>query len=173
MSSGLIPIQSITLSAPATSVTFSGIPQTYTDLVLRFSARTDNSGFNGLAPITVNSLTAGYSTTFLEGSGSTAASGRVSSAAQWLYGAGTTSGGTSTANTFSSNEAYIPNYTGSTYKPVSAFGVSESNVTNGVYIHAIAHLLSNTAAITSLTITGNGANLLTGCTFHLYGIKNT
>lgn len=171
MAATYIPITSITLSASAASVTFSGIPQTYTDIVIRYSARTTNASFVGLSPITINSISSGYSNTVLEGNGSTANSSRSSSAANWNYGAGVTNGAGATANTFSSNEMYIPNYANGAYKVAGSFGVTEGNVANGVYMEAVASLLQNTAAVSSVTISGGGYDFVAGSTFHLYGIK--
>jgi hypothetical protein len=53
------------------------------------------------------------------------------------------------------------------------FGAGESNSTTIPYITATAGLLSQTAAITSLTITPAGGNFVSDSSFHLYGISNT
>jgi hypothetical protein len=153
-------IQAQTLASSAASVTFSSIPATYTDLVLRVSARNTTSseifdfGFNG--------VTTNQSSTYLNGSGSAATSAQYT-----LYNRSNPS--TSTASTFSNSEIYIPNYAGNTNKPVSMVGANENNGTT-IYMNTVAGLWSSTAAITSITCT---APFATGSSFYLYGIKNS
>ena len=167
-------IASNTLSSSAASVTFSAIPNTYTDLVLRVSAR-DNAGTieNNLL-VTVNSITSGYSRTILRGWGGSPAveSIRNTSLANYNFASGVNATGT-TSNTFSSVEIYIPNYAGSANKVASGFQVVESNQGTGVPITVMAGLLSNTAAITDLGIRSNAGDLVSGSSFFLYGIKNS
>ena len=68
------PISTQTLGTAPTTVTFSSIPQTYTDLVLVFNSKSTTLNYPYL---TVNSDTgANYSRTYLAGSGSAATSGR-------------------------------------------------------------------------------------------------
>ena len=166
-------ISSNVLSSSAASVTFSAIPSTYTDLVLRVSARSDAAGLTqDNIWITFNGVGSGYSTTALTGNGSAASSNSTSSATIIRAYNGANSNG-ATANSFGSAEIYIPNYAGSTAKPVSSFGVSETNSATS-YLSATAGLSSATAAITSImTMTGNGSNWLAGSSFYLYGIKNS
>jgi hypothetical protein len=164
-------IASNTLSSSAASVTFSAIPATYTDLVLRLSARGTTSGEQESLGITFNSDTStNYSRISLVGTGSSALSlsgtGEVN-----LLGLG--NGSTSTSNTFSNSEHYIPSYTVSQKKPISAFLVYENNATSA-RIHPTASLWQGTAAITSMTITPqSSANIASGSSFFLYGIKNS
>ena len=143
-----------------TSVTFSSIPQTYTDLVILASGRATNGsiiatfqlGFNGVT-------TATYSSTWLQGDGVTASSSRNQSNEIAL---GFTSGGGSTANTFGSSEIYIPNYTNSTNnKQISNFTVSENNSTTA-YLTASAGLSRNAAAVSSVTIYFGGNTIASG-----------
>ena len=169
-------ISSNTLSASAASVTFSSIPSTYTDLVLRINARTDEAGatesqffieYNG-------SSTAVYSNTRLRGSGSAAASLRNSNEAYIRVPDGTP-GNSATSNTFSNTEIYIPSYTASQNKPSSIIAMAENNTTTA-YMDAEAGLWSNTAAITSVRIFANAfssINFVSGSSFFLYGIKNS
>ena len=172
MANTYVLIASNTLSASAASVTFSSIPSTYTDLVVRWSARSDVGGSADNIGVTLNGTTANYSATELRGNGSTAISGRTSSAAQFNLNVSVPSSGY-TANTFSNNELYIPNYTSSTNKPVSAFNVSENNATTGID-NVFALLWSNTASINSISFFSlNSANFVSGSNFYLYGIKNS
>ena len=164
-------IQAQTLASTAASVTFSAIPATYTDLVLRWSARTTAAGTAERVDITFNGSATGYSSTRLQGNGTAASSGRLSSQpaipSYWFNAA------SSTATTFSNSELYIPSYTASQNKPMSEFNVMENNATLA-YTMALADLWSNTAAITSMTLTdGSGGSFAIGSSFYLYGIKSS
>ena len=166
-------ISSNVLASSAASVTFSAIPSTYTDLVIRYSGRTDRTGIPGYLKMTFNGTSSVYSDTGLNGNGATASSNRNTAQADFqIYYMHDSDG--ATANTFGSAEIYIPNYAGSSYKPVSAFGVGENNATTA-YIGADASLFSSTAAITSIALAEVQAsrNWLAGSSFYLYGIKNS
>jgi hypothetical protein len=167
-------ISSNVLSSSAASVTFSAIPATYTDLVLRYSARTTEAGPNELIIYTLNGNTgSNYSTTTLIGNASTATSNRTTSAAN--IRAGWQDGDTATSNTFGSAEIYIPSYTASQNKPTGNFSVAENNSagTADTYINTNAGLFRITDAITSITLTPiNGTNFKSGSSFYLYGISN-
>lgn len=164
-------ISSNVLSSSAASVTFSSIPATYTDLVVRYSARTISGGTSDAPELTINGSSASdYSTTRLFGTGSSASSSRYSNFAYW-YAFGTNGGG-STSDTFGSNEIYIPSYTASQNKAASQFGIFENNAT-AAGINALAYLYRNTAAISSLTLSFTYTSFASGSSFYLYGIKNS
>lgn len=160
-------------SSGTTSVTFSSIPQTYTDLALRISYRGNNAGsWQGFLSLRPNSVS-GTSNTYLTGTGSSAQSFRSTQFYSILENTGTYSADSlvNTANTFSSIEWYIPNYTGTATKQISGFGVSEENAT-GTYMSVSANYSSSTSAITSLLLRDlNG--MYAGSSFYLYGIKNS
>lgn len=165
-------ISSNVLTSSAASVTFSSIPSTYTDLVVRWSARSDVGGSADNIGIQLNGVTSSYSSTELRGNGSTVISGRSSSAAQWNQNVSVPSSAY-TANTFSNNELYIPSYTVSQNKPTSAFNTSENNSTTAI-INVFAHLWQNNATVSQIQFFSlNGANFVTGSSFYLYGIKNS
>ena len=80
MAANFVLLEKITVGAAgASSVTFSGIPQTgYTDLVVKVSARGDNTLYGGIGSnnfVSFNGSTANFSGKYLEGSGTTATSG--------------------------------------------------------------------------------------------------
>lgn len=165
-------ISSNTLSSSAASVTFSSIPSTYTDLVLRISGRTDAAGTTSSGYIQINSVTSTYSYTFIRGDGSSATSGNDSASYAGFYIGGIDGGG-ATSSTFSNQEIYIPSYTASQAKPVGQISSMETNATTA-YTFGIAGLCSSTAAISSLTVNLNGGvNFVSGSSFYLYGIKNS
>ena len=163
-------IASNTLTTSAASVTFSSIPATYTDLVLRWSARCDTTTEN--VDIQLNAATTNYSLTYLDGYGSSGtASGRLTTGLVGIRVYGMTNSN-NTANTFGSAEFYLPNYANSTNKPNSTFAVTETNGTVAL-IQAVAGLRSNTDAVSSLKLATGSGNFVSGSSFFLYGIKNS
>ena len=166
-------ISSNVLSGSAASVTFSSIPSTYTDLVLKYSARSDYSNYYEWVKIVLNNdTTTNYSETYINGTGSAANSNRTSSDNYFerMYGA---TANTATSNTFGNTEVYIPNYTSTSAKPLSSFGTTENNAT-GAYINADAMLYRGSSGITRIDISpALGTNWLSGSSFYLYGIKNS
>ena len=164
-------ITSQTLTGNAASVTLGSggtIPQTYTDLLLKISARSDVGRASGgfTAYVYLNGNTSSLTNTQLRGTGSSvfSYSGQTNS----LF----VDASDDTSNTFGNTEVYIPNYTSSNNKSFSVDGVEETNGSL-VYSSINANLWSNTAAITSITITPLSGNLISGSTFYLYGIKNS
>lgn len=171
MASTYTLITSQTLSASATSVTFSSIPSTYTDLVLKCSTRDTQVGsMNGTLNFTLNGNTSTvYSTTYVEGYSASAASGRRSSQTA-MYVQNLDSSG-NTANTFTNIEIYIPSYTAAQNKPFSVSVAAQDNSANSTD-SAYAGLFSSTTAISSITIPAT-SQFAAGSSFYLYGIKNS
>jgi hypothetical protein len=165
MPENYILLERTELNASAASVTFANIPQTgYTDLKIVMSARTNKSAVNENVFLSFNGSTANFSARWMFGDGS----GVGNSTTARIAGFG--NGNTATANTFGSSSFYIPNYTSSTNKSYSSDAVLETNATTA-YAGLIAGLWSNTAAITSITLTPEtGPNFLANSTFSLYGI---
>lgn len=157
-------IASTTLSAAAANIEFTNIPQGYTDLKLVVSTRPDSSGSADLN-VYFNNSTTGYTTRRLLGTGSSVISD-TQAPSQLREQAPTY-----TANTFSSGELYIPNYTSSNNKSHSGDSVSENNATSAIQM-LTAGLWSNTAAITSIKIENYtaGNNFAKHSTATLYGI---
>ena len=158
-------IETKTLGTAAASIEFTSIPQTYTDLVVLFSARTNRANHQDFILIRPNSLTSGLSARRLFGNGSSSFSFTDTVA----YG-GNATGDTATSNTFGNSMCYIPNYTGSTAKSFSLDGAAENNATD-TGIGITASLSTTTAAITSLLFLPEvGTTILAGSTASLYGI---
>ena len=149
------------------SVTFLNIPQNYTDLVVKGSARSTQAFTSSELYVQFNGTTTEYSDKYVFGTGSAAASGTGLST---KISTGIISAASNTADTFGSLDFYIPNYTGSAYKSVSTDVVQETNATAS-HAWMAAGLWSNTSPITSLTLT-TGNNFAQYSTFHLYGIKS-
>lgn len=168
-------IETITLGSDAASVTFSAIPQTYTDLKMLCSLRCTRVGSGtdqGAVLLKFNNISGGgvYSSRMLRGSGTAASSLNTGTGYDGVY-IGECASASNTANTFTSGEVYIPNYTGNTQKPVSVTMTSENN-TAFAFMECVAGLWTGTAAATSLTIAEhNGTNYVSNSSFSLYGIK--
>lgn len=165
-------IASNVLGSSAASVTFSSIPSTYTDLVLRISARADTTGPKNLGFTFNTDTSTNYSQTYVQGDGSAASSGRFSTQATNRVMNAIT-GTDYTSNTFGSVEIYIPDYLSSANKPNSAFGTTENDSTSST-ISATANLWRGTTAINQIVLAlGGGGNFISTSSFYLYGIKNS
>lgn len=156
------PIATTTANGSSSSVTFSSISGTYTDLRIVVNS-TNNSGSNYGLFVRFNSDTgSNYSFTRLYGDGSSATSNNGSSTAYGTIG-WTTSG---TLATFTAD---LNNYSNTTtYKTLLARGSSSVS-----RVGAFVSLWRSTSAITAIEIYNeSGANFTSGSTFTLYGIKS-
>lgn len=163
-------ISSTTVGAGgASSIDFTSIPSTYTDLLILASTRSSRSGsFAGNMRIKFNTSTSNLTGRTLRGiSGS--ADSFSTTAVEWSAPAATV-----TANTFGNASFYFPNYAGSTNKSVSVDSVIEDNSSN-IFNYLTTGLWSITSAITGLSLYPNdaGAVIEQYSTAYLYGIKNS
>jgi hypothetical protein len=151
----------------AASVTFSSIPQTFTDLKVVCSVRGTYVGPGNSQSISLNGSSANFTGRYLQGAGS----GTPSSGTSTQY-VGDINAANSTANTFNNSEIYIPNYTSSNNKSISVDSVTENNATTA-YATLVAVLWSNTAAINSITLTNDTGTYVEFSEFTLYGISSS
>lgn len=169
MANTMKALQTVTVGAGgASSITFSSIPQTYTDLVVKVSPRNTGSGAGDSSfLIEFNGSSSSYTGKTLYSNGSSVSSFNETTPS--IYGNVVSSW---TANAFGNNEIYIPNYTSSNYKSFSADGVGENNATRAdASLGAL--LWSNTAAITSITVKSYASfNFAQYTTATLYGVFN-
>jgi hypothetical protein len=164
-------ITSQTLGTAAASVTFSAIPGTYKDLILKASIRSDQGSINTDVLISYNAVGGtSYSRTWLQGNGAAATSGRTANTSSTNV-LNSAVGNGATSNTFSNWELYLPSYTASQNKPYNAFAVGETNATTA-YIVNVAGLFRNTSAITSILLEPGGGNFVSGSSFYLYGLAS-
>ena len=176
MGYGEFLIGSVTVgSGGASTIDFSSIPSTYTDLCLKFSLRTDNSGSTyDEMKLTFNSSGGtAYSERVLYGTGAAVGSAGRSSQAYNQYGI--VNGGGATTNAYGNGEIYIPNYAGGNNKSYSLDSVQETNATTA-YIYLDAGLWANTSTINQITlapINGASPKYTQYSTAYLYGIKNS
>jgi hypothetical protein len=158
-------ISSVTLGSAASSIDFTSIPATYTDLLVSVSARGSTAGVIENIVIQFNGATTQFTDRLLSGNGSAAQSDNDTNIRVKMPAA------TATASTFGNAYFYVPNYAGSTNKSVSVDAVTENNATLAVS-QLSAALWSNTAAITSVKIKADAGNLVQYSTAYLYGISN-
>ena len=153
------PIATQTLGSSGT-VTFSSIPSTYTDLVLivngSWATPSDDGFYIQLGNGSIDTGT-NYSTTYLYGTGSSAASGRESNQAGMQLGRAGTSNSTSIIS--------IQNYSNTTtYKT----GLGRGNNPSSLVITSVG-LWRSTSAVNILKV---NTTFNAGSTFTLYGISS-
>jgi len=159
-----VPIATQTLGSSASTVTFSSIPQTYTDLicVTQNTSLTNNPSYVYIYAQFNGDTGNNYSTTSLSGDGSSATSHRFSNRGD-INMAYTASPNSTAPDT---NILQIMNYSNTTtYKTA----LSRAGRANGG-TDATVGLWRNTAAITSLVIGVGSDSFATGSTFTLFGI---
>jgi hypothetical protein len=160
-------IQTVTVGAGgAANIEFTSIPQTYTDLKIVYSLRSNDTNANGGNFFYFqfnNTGFTGLSAKILGGNGSTTNSGTGS-----LYAFMNPSD--FTASTFSNGEFYMPNYTSANNKSYSIDSANENNATSNINLGA--GLWSNTAAVTSVKFAPYSGSFVQYSSATLYGVAN-
>ena len=161
------------LSTSQSTVTFSGIVNSYTDLILLISCRSNLASIADNLSIRLNGSTSTVNSwTNIQVQASTVYSNRNQNFNR-NYLTEAFSAANATANTFGSIEIYLPNYAGSNNKVFSTTGVVEDNAT-GTYMGLTASLWRDNTAVSSITLfPESGPNFVSGSRFDLYGIKNS
>ena len=157
------PIATTTLGSAASTITFSAIPNTFTDLRLVLVGLTDASGNREIGIRFNGDSATNYSITSLIGNGSTVSSTRQTSQSKIFAG-----------EVVSTREALceidIFSYNGSTNKTVLAKSSEDRNGSGNV--RNTVGLYRSTSAITSVTLILDSDNYAIGYTATLYGIKS-
>lgn len=168
MANTYVPIANIQLTSTATTITFSSIPSTYTDLAIRGSIRTTRVSENfGDVYVRFNGNTSSYSSRrfyrFSAGNGSDTSNWVNANAANQTFA------------WFSPITMYIANYRNAElYKSWNwtILAPSASNSTAGITFGG--GTWSNTSNITEITFyETNGLGFRAESTLTLYGVKNT
>lgn len=154
---------------------FFNIPQTYTDLLILGSTRTDRGTYGTdelLVTINTDTTAANYSHNFMRAQNNvTWDAGRSNNSYPWGAGGNAT---TNTAGTFGNGRVYISNYSSSSmYKQFITTVTSPSNTTTNLYQMLDAGIYKSNNPIYSIQLNNQGTGYYQYSTFTLYGIKNT
>jgi hypothetical protein len=156
------PIASSTLGSAASTITFSSIPSTYTDLIVVVHGDTSATA-NILIRVGNSSADTGtnYSYTYLQGDGSSAASARQSSVSTGIYASFVNTG-----DDFIGMWQIMSYANTNVFKTVLVAGTSQSG-----YVFRTVGLWRSTSAIDTVVVRPSSGNLSSGVTASLYGIK--
>lgn len=160
------PIATATTTSDGQSITFSSIPSTYTDLFIAGQLRTARGITQDIVRIQFNSdTTTIYSSTYLEGDGSTASSSQDSAVNGITM---SIAGANAPSTVFTTVLMSINNYQNSTTYKTSLI----RNGSAQYKTRATVGLWRSTSAISSITFYQySGLGLASGSTLTLYGIK--
>lgn len=163
-------IASATVGAGGSStIDFTSIPQTYTDLVIKICSRTNENSVYGSVYITLNGSTANFSGRALEGTGTAAATFTFTN-----NELGPGAGATATAGIYGSIDVYIPNYAGTSNTKNLYSDCNGENNASSIIQKLLSSRWNVTSAITSITLAANTGNTFNQySTATLYGIKNS
>jgi len=161
-------IEGKTLASTTASVTFTSIPQTYTDLLIICGLRVDGTSTD-VFKVQPNGQTGTFATVNVQsyGNNSTVFSGSTS-----LIAGGVGASGYST-NALGSASIYFFNYTSSSDKTIS-IDSSPGNFAAATRVVLANGYWSTSSAITSIEIAAlESGTLQVGSKLYLYGIKNS
>lgn len=153
-------IATTTLGSTQSSVTFSSISGSYTDLVLIASGIMSSGGTAGIVVYLNNDTGTNYSAIQLDADGSTATSYKDNSSN------GMNIGILSGANRANSIIQFINYSNTTTHKTVLARGNNP-----GGYVRAAIGMWRSTSAVNRIDLSNPSTNFASGTTFSLYGIK--
>lgn len=168
MANTFVLIASSTVGSGGSSTfDFTNIPNTYTDLSINFSTRSNvgsgtytayNVSFNGGGDLTSR---------YHFGNGSVGSSGSEGS-----YITGWSPTNATTANVFGNSSLYVANYGWSANKTITIDGVIE-NISSSTILFRVAGMWSSSSAVNRITITDLSGSFMQYSTAYLYGIKNS
>lgn len=152
------------------AVSFSSIPNTYTDLVVKVLARSAASATSETLWLQINDDTSisqyQYSRAFISNT-TVAKDGSGFSNAQWFA---STIANNGMASMFSAWEIYIPEYANSSFqKQATAESAFVNNSTTNS-AEFFGYAWNSTSTINKITVKYNGPNFVAGSAFYLYGI---
>jgi hypothetical protein len=161
---GMVLIQKQALVAPAATVTFSAIPQTYTNLLL-VSSGTNSSGATQNLSIEFNGDTTqtDYSYSYILTNNGTVAGGAAYSTPGVLLGISINSGG-------SNSRSMITNYSSTTVNKVVESTFMCINPGAAALSGTAGGMWNSNAAITSIVAALASGNFAAGTVFSLYGL---
>lgn len=167
----------ITVSGSTTSqITFSGIPSTYTDLVILCTARSSLASTNDNMVLRVNGNSGNnYSSSRVNSTTGTSISATRSATTNQIT-LSALNAANQTTSIFSNYEIYFPKYADTARaKTISWWGNGPSNTTTGTYSGfgggQYGQINSDFTAISSIQLSISGSNFVAGSSFSLYGIS--
>jgi hypothetical protein len=169
-------IASTTLVSTSSTITFSSIPQTFTDLKITMSARgSGNETADSNCWLRVNGISTGsiYWLNRFQYIDSGITTGTFTSSADQLYlDRGPVTGALAPANTFSNADILMPSYTNSFSKSIFINGTCETQTDATATFGTCQNsdFINMSAGISSITF--GGTTYQVGTTIRLYGIKN-
>jgi hypothetical protein len=149
-------------------IDFTNIPATYTDLIIKLSARASESSTFQAVRVYINGVDA-----YISLKGAYGYNSGVGAESLLQNRIGYTSASSATANAFGSGELYFPNYaSASYYKMGSAEGVSENNSATAAVTSFNSNRYYSNTPITAIRIAPDNLNWLQYTTATLYGVFN-
>lgn len=176
MATTMTLISSYTVTGSSTSsIDFTSIPATYTDLCIKISARHGTAGGEDTPYMRFNNDSgSNYNFTFGSGrgTGTPSVSGATPTSSFWI---GTLQGAGDTSGAFSNIDIYIPNYAGTTFKKTVQVESTSGAMVSSMYTRMFGGEWNSTAAINRVTLGINSAgyNFVVDTTAYIYGIKNS
>lgn len=165
-------IDTKTVTSNTNTVSFTSIPDTYTDLVLWISARNAQNNYGGFF-MYFNNTYSGMTYRFMRGYDTSSTQTGVQSSTVDVMQFPISG---DTANTFSNAEVYITQYSSNAktkfYRADSA-RITPNITSNGGSIRMANGRWDSTAVINRVDLFTDTDNFLTGSKFWLYGIKNS
>jgi hypothetical protein len=169
MADTFVKIATVTVgSGGASTIDFTSIPTTYTDLQIRVSLRRSTSGLTDLG-ITFNGAT-GYYYRRLFGNGSSVFAGGATNSS-FYYVEDTMPGTDYTANTFNNGMIYIYNYNSSNVQKAMLGDVVTENNATASSVNMSGAFWDSNSPITSISLKSGVGSLAEYSTATLYGIK--
>ena len=173
LATGFTSIATVTAAGGETSLTFSSIPATYTDLHIRGIARDTGAVHFAMMTMQMNADSgSNYAYHTLEANQTTVAA--TGNATQTSIGKLVSAGASSLASAFSNIVIDISDYTSTsknkTIRAISSMDENSATASQG-YIDITSGVWLSTSAITSIKILAGSTAFAAGTTFALYGIK--
>jgi hypothetical protein len=170
-SSALVPIASQVITSNTATVTFTNIPQEFADLRLVSFARTTFSNLSESLAIRWNSDSSSIYSAVSVVTADTIYHGKQTGSTQFIFSQ--VAANTATAGIYSTTVTDIINYSNTTsFKSALSRHSCEYSNSGSSAVGWYALLYRSTNAVTSFQITSaNGANIMPGSTFTLYGVR--
>lgn len=162
MPSAMTLVSTVTVGAGgASTIDFTSIPQTGTDLLIVLSGRATAAQQDSFVNLSLNGSTTGFSGKQLDGNGTTVGT------ANTTRDIGKIPAASSLAGVFGNRSLLFPNYSSSENKSFSLESVTENNTTANS-MHLTGGIWANTAAITSVSLSVQSSSFAQNSAASLY-----